>query len=31
MLVDRGEIQNHDSDRMVLEFTMLNEGKIIRW
>lgn len=30
MLLDRGEVQNYDYDRMVLEFTMLNEGKIIR-
>ena len=30
MLLDRGEVQNYDSDRMVLEFTMRNEGKIIR-
>jgi Protein of unknown function (DUF1488) len=30
MLLERGEVQNYDSDRMVLEFTMRNEGKIIR-
>ena len=30
MLLERGEVQNYDSDQMVLEFTMHNEGKIIR-
>jgi hypothetical protein len=30
MLLERGEVQNYDSDRMVLEFTKRNEGKIVR-
>jgi hypothetical protein len=30
MLLQRGEVQNYDFNRMVVEFTMLNQGKIIR-
>jgi hypothetical protein len=30
MLLQRGEVQTFDFDRMVVEFTMLNEGKVIR-
>jgi Protein of unknown function (DUF1488) len=27
--LQRGEVQGYDFDRMVLEFTMLNQGKVI--
>jgi len=30
MPLQRGEVQGFDFDRMVVEFTMLNEGKVIR-
>ena len=30
MPLQRGEVQGYDFNRMVLEFTMLNQGKIIR-
>jgi len=30
MPLQRGEVQTFDFDRMVVEFTMLNEGKVIR-
>jgi hypothetical protein len=30
MQLQRGEVQGYDSDRMVVEFTMLNQGKVIR-
>jgi hypothetical protein len=30
MPLQRGEVQAFDFDRMVVEFTMLNEGKVIR-
>jgi hypothetical protein len=29
MPLQRGEVQGYDFDRMVLEFTMLNQGKVI--
>ena len=29
MLLQRGEVQGYDFDRMTVEFTMLNQGKII--
>jgi uncharacterized protein DUF1488 len=29
MLLQRGEVQGYDFDRMVFEFTMLNQGKVI--
>ena len=29
MPLQRGEVQGYDSDRMVVEFTMLNHGKAI--
>jgi hypothetical protein len=29
MPLQRGDVQGYDFDRMVLEFTMLNQGKII--
>jgi hypothetical protein len=29
MSLQRGEIQGYDFNRMVLEFTMLNQGKVI--
>jgi Protein of unknown function (DUF1488) len=29
MPLQRGEVQGFDFDRMVLEFTMLNQGKVI--
>ena len=29
MRLQRGEVQGYDFNRMVLEFTMLNQGKII--
>ena len=29
MRLRRGEVQGHDFNRMVVEFTMLNQGKII--
>ena len=29
MLLQRGEVRGYDFDRMVLEFTMLNQGKVI--
>jgi hypothetical protein len=28
--LQRGEVQGYDFNRMVLEFTMLNKGKVIR-
>ncbi len=30
MPLQRGEVQGYDSDRMVVEFTMLNQDKVIR-
>jgi hypothetical protein len=30
MPLQRGEVQTFDFDRMVVEFTMLNEGKVVR-
>ncbi len=30
MALQRGEVQGYNSDRMVLEFTMLNQGKVIQ-
>ena len=30
MPLQRGEVQGYDFNRMVLEFTMLNQGKVIR-
>jgi hypothetical protein len=30
MPLQRGEVQTFDFDRMIVEFTMLNEGKVIR-
>jgi hypothetical protein len=27
--MQRGEVQGYDSDRMTVEFTMLNQGKVI--
>jgi hypothetical protein len=29
MALQRGEVQGYDSNRMVLEFTMLDEGKVV--
>jgi Protein of unknown function (DUF1488) len=29
MPLQRGEVQAYDFDRMIVEFTMLNEGKVI--
>ncbi len=29
MPLQRGEVQGYDFNRMIVEFTMLNEGKII--
>jgi hypothetical protein len=29
MLLERGEVQGYDFNRMVVDFTMLNRGKII--
>jgi hypothetical protein len=29
MPLQRGEVQNYDFNRMVVEFTMLNQGKIV--
>ena len=29
MLLQRGEVQGYDFDRMIVEFTMLNQGKAI--
>jgi hypothetical protein len=29
MLLERGELQRYNFDRMAVEFTLLNEGKII--
>ncbi len=29
MSLQRGEVQRYDFDRMTVEFTMLNEGKVI--
>jgi hypothetical protein len=29
MPLQRGEVQGYDSDRMVVEFTMLDQGKVI--
>ena len=29
MTLQRGEVQGYDFDRMVFEFTMLNQGKVI--
>ena len=29
MPLQRGEVQGYDSDRMTVEFTMLNQGKVI--
>ena len=29
MLLQRGEVQRYDFDRMTVEFTMLNQGKVI--
>ena len=28
--LQRGEVQGYDMDRMVVEFTMLDEGKVVR-
>ena len=30
MPLQRGEVQGYDSDRMVVEFTMLNQDKVVR-
>ena len=30
MPLQRGEVQGYDFNRMVVEFTMLNQGKVIR-
>jgi hypothetical protein len=30
MPLQRGEVQGYDFNRMVIEFTMLNQGKVIR-
>lgn len=30
MPLQRGEVQGYDSDRMVVEFTMLNQDQVIR-
>ena len=30
MRLQRGEVQGYDFDRMIVEFTMLNQGKVIR-
>jgi hypothetical protein len=30
MPLQRGEVQAFDFDRMIVEFTMLNEGKVVR-
>ena len=30
MLLHRGEVQGYDFNRMVVEFTMLNQGNVIR-
>ena len=29
MPLQRGEVQGYDVDRMVIEFTMLNQGKVV--
>ena len=29
MTLQRGEVQGYDFDRMIVEFTMLNQGKVI--
>jgi hypothetical protein len=29
MPLQRGEVQGYDFDRMIVEFTMLNQGKLI--
>jgi hypothetical protein len=29
MSLQRGEVQTYDFDRMIVEFTMLNEGKVV--
>ena len=29
MPLERGEVQSHNVDRMVVEFTLLNQGKVI--
>ena len=29
MALEQGEVQGYDIDRMVVEFTMLNQGKVI--
>jgi hypothetical protein len=29
MPLQRGEVQDYDFDRMTVEFTMLNQGKVI--
>ena len=31
MPLQRGEVRGYDFNRMVLEFTMLNESKVILW
>ena len=30
MLLQRGEVQGYDFNRMVVEFTMYNQGKLVR-
>ena len=30
MRLQRGEVQDYDFDRMVVTFTMLNQGKVVR-
>jgi hypothetical protein len=29
MPLQRGEVQGYDFDRMIVEFTMLNQGKVV--
>ena len=31
MPLQRGEVQGYDFDRMIVEFTMLNQGKVVMW
>jgi hypothetical protein len=31
MPLQRGEVQGYDFNRSVVEFTMLNQGKVILW
>jgi hypothetical protein len=31
MSLQRGEVQTYDFDRMIVEFTMLNDGKVIHF